>query len=193
MGVNRNLGRRLPAVLAPIILFLAIPGPLSARLVEGDSVGVFSLEKRAGGETAYPQDFQGQVVLLCFWASWCPECKAEMPLLASLQDEFRGRPFALLAVNADQTRKAAERFLEKHPTGLSVFLDPGQKLIRSLSPVGMPAAYLVGRDGRIHKVYVGLEEDALAGYRKDIEALLGAMPPAGTPAGQEPPQKGGAP
>jgi len=60
-----------------------------AELVVGDQVQDFSLEKTDGGILQYPQDVAGKVVFLNFLASWCPECKVELPELAKMQENYK--------------------------------------------------------------------------------------------------------
>ena len=150
---------------------LCVP-PAEAGLAEGDVVETFSLEKGDGGTFEYPADAKGKVIFLNFWASWCPECKIELPELVAIRDKYRDRPFVLLAVNMDRKRKAADKFLEKAGLDLVVLYDNEQKVINTFAPVGVPASYLIGPTGKVEKVYVGFKKDYIEKYIKDIEALL---------------------
>ena len=106
----------------PIFLVLALAGGLFCFPGQGSAWGAvtvgeeaedFSLEKRGGGTFAYPEEARGKVVFLNFWASWCPECKIELPELVMINNNYQGQPFLFLAVNIDKKRKAADRFLKK--------------------------------------------------------------------------------
>jgi thiol-disulfide isomerase/thioredoxin len=143
-----------------------------AGLVAGDQVQGFLLEKTDGGVFHYPQHVVGKVVFLNFWASWCPECKVELPELVEIQEKYQDRPFALLAVNMDRKRKAADKFLKKAGLDILVLFDKEQKVINAFAPVGVPASYLIGPDGKVEKVYVGFKKDYIEMYLADIEALL---------------------
>jgi thiol-disulfide isomerase/thioredoxin len=158
--------------------------PADAGLVEGDAVGAFSLEKGGGGTFEYPVDAKGKVVFVNFWASWCPECKIELPELVAIREKYRDRPFVLLAVNMDRKRKAADKFLEKAGLDLVVLYDNEQKVINAFAPVGVPASYLVGPTGEVEKVYVGFKKDYIEKYIKDIEALLIGTVAEETPAAE---------
>ena len=157
---------------ALVLASLLFVTPADAGLVEGDAVGAFSLEKGGGGTFEYPSDAKGKVIFLNFWASWCPECKIELPELVAIREKYRDRPFVLLAVNMDRKRKAADKFLQKAGLDLVVLYDNEQKVINAFSPVGVPASYLVGPTGKVEKVYVGFKKDYIEKYIKDIEALL---------------------
>ena len=170
-----------------VLVVLAALFALSAggRIGPGDKFEAFSMEKRGGGTVHYPEDFRGKVVFVDFWASWCPECKVELPELAKLDKKYRGKPFALLAVNVDESRKPAEEFLERYPVDVTVLFDTTQKLIRQVDPVGMPASFLIRPDGVVQKRYIGFQEGYVETYQADIEALLATMPRKGSST-QEP-------
>jgi len=153
-------------------MILVFVVPVRAGLAEGDTVPAFSLEQGRGGTFEYPADAKGKVVFLNFWASWCPECKIELPELVAIQDKYKGRPFVLLAVNADRSRKAGVKFFEKSGLDLNVLYDDEQKVINAFAPVGIPASFLIGPTGKVEKVYVGFKKDYIEKYIKDIETLL---------------------
>jgi len=172
--------------LGLILVFTSfvIAGPAGAGLGEGDSVEAFSLEKSGGGTFQYPEDAKGKVVFLNFWASWCPECKVELPELVEIQEKYKDRSFVLLALNMDRKRKSADKFLKNVGLDMVVLYDNEQKVINTFAPVGVPASYLIGPAGKVEKVYVGFKKDYIEMYMADIEALLeksaGASPPGGT-------------
>ncbi len=123
-----------------------------AGLVADDTVPPFSGETGDGGTFQYPRDVQGKVLFLNFWASWCPECKQELPELEKIVRRFRNEPFILLAVNTDRKRKGMKKFLNKHPMDLPLLYDNGQKLVKTFGPRGMPVSYLIGPRGKVEKV-----------------------------------------
>jgi thiol-disulfide isomerase/thioredoxin len=157
---------------ALVLASLLFVTPANAGLTEGDVVEAFSLEKGGGGTFEYPADGKGKVIFLNFWASWCPECKIELPELVEIREKYRDRPFILLAVNMDRKRKAADKFLQKAGLDIVVLYDNEQKMINAFAPVGVPASYLIGPTGKVEKVYVGFKKDYIEKYIKDIEALL---------------------
>jgi thiol-disulfide isomerase/thioredoxin len=150
-------------------------GTAHAGMMEGDPVQPFALEKRGGGTFRFPEDAEGKVVFLDFWASWCPECKTELPELVALKKTFGNRPFLLVCVNVDRQRKAADKFLDKLGLDVPVLYDNDQKLVNSFRPVGVPASFLVGPAGRVQKVYLGFRKDSMDVYRRDIGELVGVV------------------
>lgn len=94
-------------------------------------------------------DWQGKVVLLNFWATWCAPCREEMPSLDALQAELGGEDFAVLAIAAGHNPPpAVKKFLaEENIANLPVHLDPRQQLAREMGVMGMPVTVLIDRDG----------------------------------------------
>ena len=185
--MGRLMRTGLPGLIFVIASFV-FAGPAKAGLGVGDSVEAFSVEKSGGGKFQYPEDAKDKVVFLNFWASWCPECKVELPELVKIQEKYEDRPFALLAVNMDRKRKAADKFLEKAGLDVLVLYDNEQKVINAFAPVGVPASYLVGPTGRVEKVYIGFKKEYIEKYVADIEALLekGVGASSSSPGGTDP-------
>jgi thiol-disulfide isomerase/thioredoxin len=102
------------------------------------------------GETRTVADWNGRVVLMNLWATWCAPCIKELPDLARLQKELGSPEFEVVAVSVDRTGAAgAQRFLEKTgSTALALYVDPTARLANTAGAVGLPATILIGRDGR---------------------------------------------
>ena len=101
-----------------------------------------------GGEHRL-QDYQGKVVLVNFWATWCAPCREEMPSLEALQAEIGGDDFAVVTIATGRNpMPAIEKFYEEEGlTQLPVLLDPRQNLARAMGVMGMPVTILLDRDG----------------------------------------------
>jgi thiol-disulfide isomerase/thioredoxin len=94
-------------------------------------------------------DYRGRVVLLNFWATWCPPCLLEMPGIQRLTDQLRGRPFAVLAVNAGESRHKIHKALRISGFNETVLLDPGRKVTADWRVQVFPTSYLLDRGGRV--------------------------------------------
>ena len=100
-------------------------------------------------------DFQGKLVYLDFWASWCPPCRISMPELESLHKEFPADRFTILAVNLDEDRNKALKFLERVPVGYPILIDTDGEVPARYQLPGMPTGYLLNASGVVLHVHKG--------------------------------------
>jgi len=108
-------------------------------------------------------DFQGKVVLVNFWATWCTPCIREMPALARLEAELGGHDFRVVAISIDRKgMPAVNRFYKKHKIeGLKPFVDTKNAVPRKLRVVGLPTTVLIDRRGNeIGRLVGGAEWDS---------------------------------
>lgn len=101
------------------------------------------------GETATLADYQGKVVLLNFWATWCAPCRKEMPGLSALQTDLGGDDFAVLTIATGRNpRPAMERFMaDIGVDNLPLHTDDRQALARSMGVLGLPVTLILDRNG----------------------------------------------
>ncbi len=100
------------------------------------------------GKTYSLSTLKGKVVLLNFWATWCPPCRKEMPDMEKLYREFQKDGFVVLAVS-DEDRETVDGFLKKQPYSFPVLLDPDRKVNEAFDVEGIPKSFLFDREGRI--------------------------------------------
>lgn len=117
-------------------------------------------------------DLRGKVVLLDVWASWCGPCREAMPQYDRLRTSFPGEQFAVLAVNVDEARADAEKFLAAHPVGYAIVLDPAGEVPKAYGLIGMPTSYLIDRDGTVRWRGQGFKSADIAVLRKEIGKLI---------------------
>jgi thiol-disulfide isomerase/thioredoxin len=107
------------------------------------------------GETVGLSDFQGKAVLVNFWATWCPPCRAEMPALDAYYQAHRDEDFVLLAVNAGEPRVAAEDFTASIGFSSPVALDMTGEAIDAFGVLGLPTSILIDSEGIIRLEWQG--------------------------------------
>ena len=165
------LHTRLAAMCALTALLAAVPSLRAQAVSPGQMAPELQLPT-ADGKTISLSALKGHVVLVDFWASWCPPCKASFPALDRLYSELHAWGFDVIAVNLDERERDAEDFLAERPHEMPVVFDPAGRSPRAFGLYGMPSSFLVGRDGRIRFVHVGYSEKVLESYRREIEQLL---------------------
>ncbi len=109
-----------------------------------------------GSATVHLASYRGRVVLLNFWATWCPPCVAEMPSLLQLHRDDPN--LVILAVSVDQNPAAYSRFLALHHVDLITVRDPAEKAARLFHSHMWPETYLIDRKGFIRGKYVGAQD-----------------------------------
>jgi peroxiredoxin len=106
-----------------------------------------------GSTSIHLADYRGKVVLLNFWATWCPPCIEEMPGLTMLHHD---RPdLAILAVSIDEDPDAYSSFLVRRHVDLITVRDPGQTAAKLYHTEGWPETYIIDRQGVIRRKIVG--------------------------------------
>jgi thiol-disulfide isomerase/thioredoxin len=125
-------------------------------------------------------DFSGKVVIINLWASWCTGCKKEMPLFHVVQSKYDGKKVTFVAVNIDDNKKNALKFLKKLSkkmhTGLNfpVLYDKEKELAKKYNPRGLPVSYLIDRNGNIVRQFIGSFDDSnVTDLTMAIDRLIG--------------------
>jgi len=138
--------------------------------VAGRRAEDFSLE--LNGRPAHLSDLRGKVVVLNFWATWCPPCVEEIGTLNALQAKLAPLGATVLGVSVDEDDDAYQKFLREHNVPFPNFRDPSKKIAESYGSVMYPETYIIGPDGRIARKIIGAQDwdgPELSGY---IESLI---------------------
>jgi len=133
------------------------------------------------GDAVRVSDFKGKVVVVSFWATWCPYCLKELPILANIQRVAGSEKLAVVAVNTEdrQVFRNVVRALEKEPgLGLRLTYDPDKASQKAYGVSGLPHMLIIDREGRIVRLYVGYGESQLDSIAADLNKAL-AEPAAG--------------
>lgn len=121
----------------------------------GAALPDFTLTELSGKQVKL-SDYAGHPVLINAWATWCPPCRAEMPALHDFYREHWADGFALLAVNAGETQAQVRSFIQQTGFTFPVLLDPNTALLTDLGIRSFPTSILVGRDGKVKTIHVGM-------------------------------------
>ena len=132
----------------------------------------FSL-KTATGETYALSELKGQAVLVNMWATWCPPCRAEMPAIEAMYQEYKDQGLVILAINHtfhDNPLDIAP-FTEEYGLTFPILLDETSDTARAYQVRSLPSSYFIDRQGIIHEVIIGgpMSEALL---RTKIEEIL---------------------
>jgi len=122
------------------------------------------------GESHSLSDFRGQVVMLNFWATWCPPCRREMPSMQRLYAKYRDRGLAVVAVNQWEDEDLVFEFtgrLSLEPT-FPILFDRESRVAETYGVKGLPTTYLLDREGNVRFVAIGGREFD----HPDVEALI---------------------
>ena len=99
--------------------------------------------------------FQGSVVLVNLWATWCPPCREEMPALQAFYEEYRSNGFVLVAIDQGETTKEVVPFVEEYNLTFPVWLDPASQAGAAFNTMNLPSSYVIDRTGRIRLMWIG--------------------------------------
>ena len=159
---NRSLKRKLNTAL--VLIFIAGLLYMFARAdyrqgepsLRGQPEKDFALT--LDGKPARLSDLRGQVVLLNFWATWCPPCVDEAPSLNALQRLIAPRGGTVLGISLDEDQTAYDNFLKTYQLGFPNFRDPSKKIALDYGTTMYPETYVIDRKGRLDRKIIGPQD-----------------------------------
>ncbi len=151
-----NIRKRFVILLALAALVLALG---SCRNSEPAEIGKVAPDFTVsdGQKTVQLSQLRGKPVLLNFWATWCPPCVQEVPALVALQQQM-GDKVTVLAVSMDVDADAYNAFTSKRMRGVLTVRDPDHKSSSLYGTFAYPETFLIGRDGKIQRKFIGAVE-----------------------------------
>lgn len=163
----------LSILLCATILLLPASGFCWFGSKKNTTTGVmpeFSLESPDGADVISRDQFQGKVVLVNFWATWCGPCVAEFPELQKLHDDLKKQGFSLLGISDDKRANDVVKFLQRNGYTFPIAMATTTVKRQFGAGAGLPVSFLVDRKGKIIKKYYGPRPYDT--FRRDIEKLL---------------------
>jgi peroxiredoxin len=110
---------------------------------------------RDAERTVTLSQFKGQILVLNFWATWCPPCVEEMPSLVRMQQRMQSKAVTVLAVSIDVDESNYRRFLKDHNVNLLTVRDPDQKTNSLYGTSKFPETYIIDRQGVVRRKFIG--------------------------------------
>ncbi len=176
----RKSNRKIIAVAAGLTLsfLLSLHNPPKSRAAEevcpaDAKVANFDFTfKDINGKNVALSAFKGKVVLLDFWATWCPPCRKEIPGFVELYDRYKAQGFVVLGVSMDDSTSDVKKFMRTLKMNYPILLgNEREDVEKAYGPFpGMPTSFVIARDGKIchqHTGFVAKEE-----FERQIKALL---------------------
>ena len=175
----KNICRKAYIAFAAVVLFAAAPFTASAQdqaaeiakttLVKvGDKAADFTVEMLDGKQVTLSK-LKGKVVLVNFWATWCPPCREELKhVQKEIIDRFKGKDFVFLPISRGEKKATVEAFREKNGYTFAMGLDPNQSIFKLFASNYIPRNFLIGKDGKIIYLSVGYDE-------KEFQELISAI------------------
>ncbi len=115
--------------------------------------------------------FRGKVVVLNFWATWCPPCRLEMPAMERLYQEFREKGLEIVAVNFMESRDLVQAFAEEQKLTYTMLLDSRAEIAEQYGVMRLPETVLIGRKGEVIAKTIGYKD----WYKEDVRELVAAL------------------
>lgn len=132
--------------------------------------------KTLKGETVSLKDYRGRLIFLNFWATWCGPCRAEMPSMQRLWEEFKEEDFVILAINIQEESKLVSSFMNERGLSFPVLLDEKGKVARTYGIRGIPTTFFLNPEGEIIGKAVGARDwDSEESFQLIEELLLEAL------------------
>jgi thiol-disulfide isomerase/thioredoxin len=138
----------------------------------GQSAPQFTLPTLKNDSPTSLKKFDGKLVYLDFWASWCAPCKTSFPLLNKLHQKLKAQGFEVVAVNLDEDKMLAEKFLQEVPVDFTVLRDAKGEWADQYVVDSMPTSFIIDKNGVIQKIHHGFVAEDIKEIETKITELL---------------------
>lgn len=123
------------------------------------------------GKTLELSDYKGKVILLDFWATWCPPCRKEIPGFVELYDKYKSRGFVVIGVSIDDSASDVKKFAKQIKMNYPIVMGTGRDdLVQAFGELPLPTSFIIGRDGTICRKHDGLTPKEQ--YEREIASLF---------------------
>lgn len=153
--IMRNRWRALTALA--MLMFAVSANAAEFRKVDGTTPPMLILKDIKGNKVDL-SSYKGQVVLVNFWATWCPPCREEMPSMQRLKEKMVGRPFVILGVASAEAPEDMGGFLDRIKVNFTILFDPDGSTTKRWKIYGLPTSFLIDKEGKIRYILMGTKE-----------------------------------
>ena len=126
----------------------------------------------ADGSKLSAASFKNKVTYLTFFASWCGNCRKQMPAIKEWEDAWKSKGFQVVAINVDRQKAAGERYIGTIDPNFTIAYDPSARTMTDFDINAMPTSFIINKAGKITKRIIGYKADEIAQTKADIEALF---------------------
>lgn len=155
---------RIPLLVLILYIFSGVGNAISATAPD------FKLEGQK--KQIQLSDYRGQIVYLDFWASWCQPCRKSFSWMNRMQALYGKEGFKVIAINLDDSRKKANKFLRQIPTNFDVAFDPRANTAKSYQVKAMPSSYIIDKNGNVIHANLGFREKDEEKLEAQIRRLI---------------------
>ena len=151
-GIDKAL--RLGILVLTLALVAVVASTLREHLVvAGDSAPSFSVTTDTGRKIS-TSDFGGKILVVNFWATWCPPCIAELPSLNQMAAEVKGSGVVVLGISVDKDKVAYDKFLKKVKLNFETSRDPAADISSEYGTFKYPETYVINSDGKVLEKFI---------------------------------------
>jgi cytochrome c biogenesis protein CcmG, thiol:disulfide interchange protein DsbE len=170
MGLHEHRALPFPSLAAALVAALLL-APLCALAVEkGAAAPPFEAAGSRGSIKL--SDYQGKVLYLDFWASWCVPCRQSFPWMNEMLAKYESNGLRILGINVDRKAADAAKFLDRVPAKFDIAFDPQGSLPKAYGVKAMPSSYLIAPNGQVIEVHRGFAEEDRAELERKIRLAL---------------------
>lgn len=168
--IDRLLKGAIAALLA-VLVFVIYDGLREKIVGVGDTAPAFAITTDTG-RTVSTSDFGGKLLVLNFWATWCPPCIEEMPSLDRFQRTLAGEGVVVLGISVDKDEQVYKAFLNKAGVSFATARDPEARINADYGTFKYPETYVIDARGKVLRKYIGPENWTDERLMNDIRSLL---------------------
>lgn len=171
MQLIREYGTTVAILIVGAIAIAWILNPAPHPL-EGAMAPDFTLPRASGDTVTLSQHLAKDVVVLDFWASWCPPCRKGLPMLDAVAKHFADQSVAVYGINIRESPALVASFVKTTNLGLPILLDDTGIVADDYMVTGIPQTVIIDKTGRIQKIHTGVGFGFEGELQTEIQALL---------------------